>query len=128
WFAGYGANLVGVAWMGYDEPKSLGGREFGATLAMPIWIDYMRVALAKRPQQDRAAPEGVVRQDDDWLYAEYAGSTEFKTIDIEAAPMVPVITAQPRDADPLAPAPAPARAAAPAPPPLPNPTAQPPGY
>ncbi|MDB5916601.1 MAG: penicillin-binding protein, partial [Massilia sp.] len=40
WFAGYGANLVGVAWMGYDEPKSLGGREFGATLAMPIWIDY----------------------------------------------------------------------------------------
>ena len=124
WFAGYGANLVAVAWMGYDEPKSLGGREFGATLAMPIWIDYMRVALAKRPEQVRAAPEGVMRQDDDWLYAEYAGSTEFKSIDIEEAPLVPVITAQPQDADPLAPA----RAAAPALPPLPNPTAQPPGY
>ncbi|MBC7453443.1 MAG: PBP1A family penicillin-binding protein, partial [Massilia sp.] len=34
WFAGYGANVVAVAWMGYDDPKSLGGREFGATLAM----------------------------------------------------------------------------------------------
>lgn len=95
WFAGYGANVVGVAWMGYDEPKSLGGREFGATLAMPIWIDYMRVALAKRPEQERKAPEGVVRQDDDWIYAEYAGTTEFKTIDIEAKPVVTVEPAEP---------------------------------
>ncbi len=90
WFAGYGANVVAVAWMGYDDPKSLGGREFGATLAMPIWIDYMRVALAKRPEEERKVPEGVVRQDDDWLYAEYAGSGEFKAIDVEAAPGAPV--------------------------------------
>jgi penicillin-binding protein 1A len=100
WFAGYGANVVGVAWMGYDEPKSLGGREFGATLAMPIWIDYMRVALAKRPEEERKVPEGVVRQDDDWLYAEYAGSTEFKTIDMETAPVA--------QAEPEAPEPVPA--------------------
>ena len=86
WFAGYGANIVAVAWMGYDEPKSLGGREFGATLAMPIWIDYMRVALAKRPEEERKAPEGVVRQGDDWIYAEYADSTEFKSIDVPTAP------------------------------------------
>jgi penicillin-binding protein 1A len=90
WFAGYGANVVAVAWMGYDDPKSLGGREFGATLAMPIWIDYMRVALARRPEEERKVPAGVVRQDDDWLYAEYAGSSEFKTIDVEAAPVAPV--------------------------------------
>jgi penicillin-binding protein 1A len=50
WFAGYGGGIVAVAWMGYDDPKSLGGREFGATLAMPIWIDYMRTALSTRPQ------------------------------------------------------------------------------
>ncbi len=88
WFAGYGANVVAVAWMGYDEPRSLGGREFGATLAMPIWIDYMRVALARRPELERKAPEGVVRQDDDWIYAEYAASTEFRSIDVEQAPVV----------------------------------------
>ncbi len=103
WFAGYGANVVGVAWMGYDEPKSLGGREFGATLAMPIWIDYMRVALAKRPEQERKTPEGVVRQDDDWIYAEYAGTTEFKTIDVEAAPVAPADAAAPEPA-PIQPA------------------------
>jgi penicillin-binding protein 1A len=89
WFAGYGANVVGVAWMGYDDPKSLGGREFGATLAMPIWIDYMRVALARRPEEERKVPDNVVRQDDDWVYAEYAGSNEFKSIDVEAAPVAP---------------------------------------
>nr|WP_229413740.1 PBP1A family penicillin-binding protein [Massilia eurypsychrophila] len=95
WFAGYGANVVAVAWMGFDEPKSLGGREFGATLAMPIWIDYMRVALAKRPELERRAPEGVLRQDDDWIYAEYADTTEFKSIDVPAAPPTPV---EPQDA------------------------------
>jgi penicillin-binding protein 1A len=89
WFAGYGANVVAVAWMGYDEPKSLGGREFGATLAMPIWIDYMRVALAKRPEEERKVPDNVVRQDDDWVYAEFAGSNDFKSIDVEAAPVAP---------------------------------------
>jgi penicillin-binding protein 1A len=86
WFAGYGANVAAVAWMGYDEPKSLGGREFGATLALPIWIDYMRVALAKQPQRERAAPEGVLRDGDDWIYGEYAGTLDFKNIDIEALP------------------------------------------
>ena len=86
WFAGYGANIVGVAWMGYDEPRSLGGREFGATLALPIWIDYMRVALAGVEVQERAAPEGVMRDGDDWILGEYAGTADFKTIDIDALP------------------------------------------
>jgi penicillin-binding protein 1A len=83
WFAGYGGNVVAVAWMGYDEPKSLGGKEFGATVAMPVWIDYMRVALAKRPEQERAVPEGVVRDNDDWVYAEFAETPELKGIDID---------------------------------------------
>jgi len=84
WFSGYAANVVGVAWMGYDEPRSLGGREFGATLAMPIWIDYMKVALAKEPQRERAVPEGVMRENDDWIYAENAGSS--KTVDVDRLP------------------------------------------
>ncbi len=97
WFAGYGANVVAVAWMGFDEPKSLGGREFGATLAMPIWIDYMRVALAKQPEVERKAPEGVMRQDDDWIYAEYADRAEFRSIDVPAEPAAP---AEPQDPAP----------------------------
>jgi penicillin-binding protein 1A len=87
WFSGYGGNVVAVAWMGYDDPKSLGGREFGATVALPIWIDYMRVALAKRPQQEeRLAPEGVVRENDDWVYAEFAETPTLGGIDLDQAP------------------------------------------
>jgi penicillin-binding protein 1A len=94
WFAGYGGDVVAVAWMGYDDPKSLGGKEFGATLAMPIWIDYMRVALAKTPQRERAPPPGLVRENDDWLYGEYAGTGQFSGIDVEiAAPAQPVMEA-----------------------------------
>jgi penicillin-binding protein 1A len=100
WFAGYGANVVAVAWMGNDEPRSLGGREFGATLALPIWIDYMRVALAGRPEEERKVPDSVVRQDDDWIYAEYAGSTDFKSIDVEPAP---ALSAEPGDPAPAQP-------------------------
>jgi len=74
---------VAVAWMGYDEPRSLGGHEFGATLALPIWVDYMRVALAKTPQRAPLAPEGLVRQHDDWVYAEYAAPEHHGIEDID---------------------------------------------
>jgi penicillin-binding protein 1A len=72
WFAGYGGNVVAVAWTGYAEPRSLGDREFGSTLALPVWVDYMRVALARTPQRERTPPEGVVRAGGDWVYAEFA--------------------------------------------------------
>ncbi|GHA71084.1 penicillin-binding protein 1A [Formosimonas limnophila] len=48
WFNGYQPKLVGIAWMGFDKPKSLGAGEFGGTLALPIWMNYMRVALNKQ--------------------------------------------------------------------------------
>jgi penicillin-binding protein 1A len=113
WFAGYGANVVAVAWMGYDDPRSLGGKEFGSTLALPIWIDYMRVALAKRPEQEREAPDGVVRENDDWVYAEFAETPELKAIDIEpgalpAAPGAPLPATAPGTAPGTAPAAPPA--------------------
>jgi penicillin-binding protein 1A len=89
WFSGYGGNVVAVAWMGYDDPRSLGGREFGATLALPIWIDYMKVALAKRPQAERIEPEGLVRENDDWVYAEYAETPVLGSIDLDQQPADP---------------------------------------
>lgn len=60
WFAGYGGNIAAVAWVGYDQPKKLGDRETGGGLALPIWIDYMRTALAKAPPQPRVMPMGVL--------------------------------------------------------------------
>ncbi len=60
WFAGYGGNTVGVAWVGYDQPRKLGDRETGGGLALPIWIDYMRVALPRSPMTGRPMPSGVL--------------------------------------------------------------------
>lgn len=87
WFAGYSGNVVAVAWMGYDQPKSLGNREFGATLALPIWIDYMRQALAGKPITDRKPPPGVSFVDDDWVYDEFKGDDGVKTLDVEVSPL-----------------------------------------
>ena len=60
WFAGYNPRHVAIAWMGFDQPKSLGGTETGGRAALPIWIDYMAVALKGMPDEPYKAPEGVV--------------------------------------------------------------------
>ncbi|CAG9186605.1 penicillin-binding protein 1A [Cupriavidus pampae] len=74
WFAGYTPKLVGIAWMGYDQPKSLGARETGGGLALPIWTSYMTKVLKGVPESpDRQAPEGVVMVAGDWTFEENAG-------------------------------------------------------
>ena len=60
WFAGFSPDLVAVAWIGFDQPKSLGPGETGAQSALPIWVDFMAGALAKTPQKPFTPPEGVV--------------------------------------------------------------------
>lgn len=86
WFAGYASNVVAVAWMGYDKPRSLGGREFGATLALPIWIDYMRQALSGKPVSERAVPPGLSFIGDEWIYDEFVDDRGVKELDIEIPP------------------------------------------
>lgn len=86
WFAGYAGNIVAVSWMGFDDPKSLGGREFGATVALPIWIDAMRHALKGKPEFIRAVPENLVFVDDRWMYTEYQNGAGVKTLDMEEVP------------------------------------------
>ena len=61
WFAGYGGGITGVAWVGFDQPRSLGDRETGGGLALPIWTGYMRTVLDKVPQTVRVPPPGVVQ-------------------------------------------------------------------
>ena len=59
WFAGFQATRVGVAWMGYDQPKSLGMGETGGSTALPIWMRYMGDALRNVPETQPAMPAGV---------------------------------------------------------------------
>jgi penicillin-binding protein 1A len=60
WFCGYSPALVGVAWMGFDQPRTLGRNETGGAVSLPIWIGYMDKALKGIPEVARTAPEGVV--------------------------------------------------------------------
>jgi penicillin-binding protein 1A len=60
WFAGYQPNLVGIAWIGFDQPKSLGRNQTGSVVALPIWIGYMEKALKEIPEAPRSVPVGVV--------------------------------------------------------------------
>jgi len=103
WFAGYGGGIVAISWMGFDDPKSLGGREFGATVAMPIWIDYMRVALAKRPPVERPVPAGLTQLNGEWLYDEFMGDAAVHSLDLDSEPATPEDAAAP-PAVPAAPA------------------------
>ena len=77
WFAGYQPTLVAVAWMGYDQPKSLGSREFGAQLALPIWVDYMGQALRGVPQVQMPMPEGVTTIGGELYYADMTPGNGF---------------------------------------------------
>ena len=70
WFAGYQAKLVGIAWIGYDQPRNLGNRETGGGLALPIWVNYMAKALKSIPVEERAVPEGLIHVGDEYYYAE----------------------------------------------------------
>ncbi len=83
WFAGYANDIVSVAWMGYDEPHSLGSREFGATVAMPIWIDSMRQALVGSVATERVVPDNIVYVDGRWNYTEFDSDAGIKTLGLD---------------------------------------------
>ncbi|MDQ3618168.1 MAG: penicillin-binding protein 1A [Pseudomonadota bacterium] len=61
WFSGFGGPLVTTVWVGRDDFQSLGYREYGGKAALPIWINYMRVALADRPIAQNEPPDGMVK-------------------------------------------------------------------
>src|SRR6195952_914802 len=60
WFAGYQHSLVAIAWIGYDNPHSLGDKETGGGLALPVWMDYMTRALDGVPDYKPVMPPGIV--------------------------------------------------------------------
>ena len=58
WFVGFSPDLVVAVWVGFDQPKSMGRRATGATVALPIWIDVMKDALADKPATPFRTPPG----------------------------------------------------------------------
>ena len=60
WFSGFNQKLVTTTWVGFDQVGPLGRRETGAGAALPMWIDYMRVALEGVPEETLPQPDGLV--------------------------------------------------------------------
>jgi penicillin-binding protein 1A len=60
WFCGYNAGIVGVAWIGFYQPRTLGNNETGAVAALPIWISYMAKVLKGTPEAELPMPDGVI--------------------------------------------------------------------
>ncbi len=84
WFAGYQAAQVGVAWIGFDQPKKLGGQETGGVAALPIWINYMQRTLKGVPETMPPVPEGVINVGGEFYYREYApGENSVQSIGLE---------------------------------------------
>mgnify|MGYP001824535473 FL=1 len=61
WFSGYNNEVVTSVWVGFDSHEPLGRNEVGGKAALPIWIDYMRVALKDVPEMTQDIPEGITQ-------------------------------------------------------------------
>jgi len=61
WFSGYNDHVVTSVWVGFDNHEPLGRRELGGRAALPVWIDYMAVALANVEDTPPVMPEGLAR-------------------------------------------------------------------
>ena len=60
WFNGFGGGLVTTAWVGFDTPQTLGRGEAGGRAALPMWIEFMKVALKDRPFREYIKPFDVI--------------------------------------------------------------------
>jgi penicillin-binding protein 1A len=59
WFTGYNEEIVSSVWMGFDQPKSLGDREFGSSTALPIWMNYKKDIIDSIPVTNSLPPKGL---------------------------------------------------------------------
>ena len=60
WFSGFNGDLVATAWVGFDQLRPLGTDEEGSHTALPMWMYFMREALAGRPSHRLPMPDGIV--------------------------------------------------------------------
>ena len=71
WFNGYNQALVSTVWLGFSDNHAVGSRETGATAALPIWIDFMRTALAGVPEQEPTEPPGILHANGELFLVEH---------------------------------------------------------
>lgn len=85
WFAGYTPSLVGIAWMGFDTPRSLGSRETGGGVSMPIWVDFMSQALKGKPETRMQQPDGLIAENGDLYFSEFPPGHSIASVGLPTA-------------------------------------------
>jgi penicillin-binding protein 1A len=60
WFCGFQPTIVGISWIGFDTPRSLGDKETGGGAALPIWMGYMEKILKSVPEAVYTMPDNMV--------------------------------------------------------------------
>jgi penicillin-binding protein 1A len=91
WFAGFTPKLVGIVWMGYDQPRSLGSTETGGGASMPIWLDYMRYALKGEPQVGPGPiPNGLAKIDGEYYFSEFPPGQAVARVGLPSPNDIPV--------------------------------------
>ena len=86
WFGGYQHTLTAIAWIGYDNPRSLGDKETGGGLALPVWIEYMARALKGVPDYKMPMPDGVTELGSELYFDEFTPGHGFvSTVGISQA-------------------------------------------
>ena len=80
WFTGFNESLVTTVWVGFDQPKSLGNREFGSSTALPIWMDFMKPNIDDLPKNKNLPPDGIVSIKIDKKTGQKAGSESRNSI------------------------------------------------
>lgn len=83
WFAGYQPAISAVTWFGYDNPKSLGEKQTGSGIALPIWIDFMKEILKRQPIVFKQEPPGIIRINDGLFTSESLPNTVNDTLDVK---------------------------------------------
>ncbi|WP_019557404.1 penicillin-binding protein 1A [Thiomicrorhabdus arctica] len=96
WFSGFNPNIATTVWVGFDQPSTLGRREVGGRAALPIWMEYMQLALKNEPNVPFVRPEGLVNikidPDTGEAIPETASGGIFEIFREEFAPKVPAVS------------------------------------
>jgi len=100
WLCGFQPTIATVVWMGYDSPRSLGDRETGGSVSLPVWVDFMQTALKGVPVMEPSAPEGVVNVAGEWYYDEFAPGHGISSLGVGPATNDGAMPASPAPAQP----------------------------
>ncbi|MGF6147540.1 Penicillin-binding protein 1A [Kingella potus] len=71
WFVGFNPDIVTAVYIGFDKPRSMGRAGYGGTIALPVWVEYMRYALKGKPSTGMKVPGGMVLRGGEYFYKEH---------------------------------------------------------